>query len=180
VKGPDSIIFRTVVGLSFYIINVAAIYLLLRGHNYPGGGFIGGLASAISFILLSLSIGMSELHKIVRVDPVRVAASGLVLAIVSSTAPLFAGRPFLEQFNVHFTLGYYGSQVHTGTPLLFDIGVFFVVVGVTCKIIFVLAKSTQGLRAMVAEDESRYSSPREEPIEDDSPQPQPTEKWNAN
>ncbi len=58
------------------------------------------------------------------------------------------------------------GELHVGTPLLFDIGVFLVVVGVTCKIIFVLAKSTEGLRALVQEEEARYSSPRETPIED--------------
>lgn len=164
-KGLDSYIFKTVVRFSFFVINVFAIYLLLRGHNLPGGGFIGGLASAISFLLLSLAVGVEDLHRVMRFDPVRVAGAGLGLATATSAAPLVVGKPFLEHFNFHVPLPLLG-ELHIGTPLVFDIGVFLVVVGVTCKIIFVLAKSTEGLRALVAEEEARYSSPRETPIED--------------
>lgn len=164
-KGLDSYIFKTIVRFSFFVINVFAIYLLLRGHNLPGGGFIGGLATAISFLLLSLAIGVEDLHRVMRVDPVRVAGAGLGLATATSAAPLVVGKPFLEHFNFHFTVPLLGEW-HVGTPLVFDIGVFLVVVGVTCKIIFVLAKSTEGLRAMVAEEEARYSSPLESAIED--------------
>jgi multicomponent Na+:H+ antiporter subunit B len=164
--GPDSYIFKTIVRLSFFLINVFAVYLLLRGHNLPGGGFIGGLAAAISFILLGLAIGVEALHRVMRFDPVRVAAAGLLLAVVTGTAPLLFNHPFLEHFHFHFTVPLLG-EVHTGTPLLFDVGVYLVVVGVTCKIIFVLAKSTQGMRVLVQEEEARYSSVRETPIEEE-------------
>lgn len=164
-KAPDSYIFTSVVRFSFFVINVFALYLLLRGHNLPGGGFIGGLATAISFILLSLAIGVEALHRVMRVDPVRVAAAGLLLSALTSAAPLLGGRPFLEHFSTHLHVPLLG-ELHLGTPLAFDVGVFLVVVGVTCKIIFVLAKSTEGLRALVHEEESRYSSPRETPVED--------------
>jgi multicomponent Na+:H+ antiporter subunit B len=166
-KGPDSYIFKTVVRFSFFVINVFAVYLLLRGHNLPGGGFIGGLAAAISFILLSLALGVESLHRVMRVDPVLVAVGGLGIATLTGAAPLLFGHPFLEHFNFHIPVPFLG-ELHAGTPLLFDVGVFFVVVGVTCKIIFVLAKSTEGLRALVQEEEERYSSPRETPIEDAS------------
>ncbi|HMP84093.1 MAG TPA: MnhB domain-containing protein [Verrucomicrobiota bacterium] len=165
-KAPDSYIFKSVVRFSFFVINVFAIYLLLRGHNLPGGGFIGGLAAAISFVLLSLAIGVGELHRVMRFDPVRVATVGLLLAALTSAMPMLAGQPFLEHFNTHLHVPLLGD-LHVGTPLLFDIGVFLVVVGVTCKIIFVFAKSTEGLRALVQEEEARYSSPRETPVEDD-------------
>lgn len=164
-KAPDSYIFKSVVRFSYFVINVFAIYLLLRGHNLPGGGFIGGLAAAISFVLLSLAIGVEELHRVMRFDPVRVAAAGLLLSTLTGAAPLLAGQPFLEHFNTHLPVPLLGD-LHVGTPLLFDIGVFLVVVGVTCKIIFVFAKSTEGLRALVQEEEARYRSPRETPIED--------------
>ena len=57
-KGPESFIFQTVVRYTCFFINVLAVYLMLRGHNLPGGGFIAGLASAISLILLSLATGL--------------------------------------------------------------------------------------------------------------------------
>lgn len=165
-RAPDSFIFRTVVRFLFFLINVLAVYLLLRGHNLPGGGFIGGLASGISVVLLGLALGVEELHRVLRLDSVRVAVAGLVVATLTGTAPLVVGRPFLEHFQFHLTGVPLLGEVHVGTPLLFDVGVFLVVVGVTCKIIFVLAKSTEGLRTLVEAEEARYSSPRETPIED--------------
>lgn len=164
--GPESYVFRTIVRLSFFVINVLAIYLLLRGHNLPGGGFIGGLATAISLVLLSLALGLKEIHRVMRFDPVRVAAGGLVVALGTSAAPVLFGRPFLEHFSLHLSRVPLIGELHVGTPLLFDFGVYLVVVGITAKIVFVLAKSTQGLRALVQEEEERYSSVRETPIEE--------------
>jgi multisubunit Na+/H+ antiporter MnhB subunit len=179
-KGPDSYIFRTVVRFAFFIINILAVYLLLRGHDLPGGGFIGGLASAISLVLLGLALGLEEMHRVLRFDPVRVAGAGLLLATLTGAAPLLFGKPFLEHFHFHFTAVPLLGDVHVGTPLVFDIGVFLVVVGMTSKIIFVLAKSTEGLRALVEAEEARYSSPRETPIEEqpaeDEVQPVATRK----
>lgn len=165
-SGHSSYIFDRLVRVVFFLVNVLALYLLLRGHNLPGGGFIAGLASAISLILLSLALGVAAMPRILRFDPVRVAASGLLLATLTSAVPLLFGRPFLEQFNTHLH-GVPGlGDLHVGTPLLFDLGVYLVVVGIACKMIFVFTQSTQGLRALVAEEERRYSSPLERPLED--------------
>jgi multicomponent Na+:H+ antiporter subunit B len=165
--GPSSFIFKAVARFLFFLVNVFALYLLLRGHNLPGGGFIAGLASAISLILLSLAIGLEDLHRVMRFDPMRLAAGGLALATVTGAAPLFLKRPFLEHFDVHLYDVPLLGELHAGTTLVFDIGVYLVVVGIACKIIFVLGKSTQRLRALVTEDEARYSSPVEQPIEEE-------------
>lgn len=167
--GPQSYIFKAVARFLFFLVNVFALYLLLRGHNLPGGGFIAGLATAISLILLSLAIGLEELHRVMRFDPVRLAAAGLALATLTGAVPLFLGRAFLEHFNFHFSDVPLLGDLHVGTPLVFDVGVYLVVVGIACKIIFVLGKSTQRFRALVAEEEARYSSPVEQPIEEDTP-----------
>jgi multicomponent Na+:H+ antiporter subunit B len=170
-RGPDSYLFKTVVRFAFFLVNVFALYLLLRGHNLPGGGFIGGIATAISLILLSLALGIQELHRIMRTDPVRLAASGLLLATLTGLGPMLLGHPFLEHTNFHFHEVPVLGELHLGTPLAFDVGVFLVVVGVTAKIIFVLTKSIEGLRALVIADQSRYSSPVEQPIEDHEEDP---------
>lgn len=164
--GPQSYIFKAVARFLFFLVNVFALYLLLRGHNLPGGGFIAGLATAISLILFSLAVGLEELHGVLRFDPMRLAGWGLLLAALTGTAAVVAGHPFLEHFDAHFQNVPLVGEVHVGTPLLFDAGVYLVVVGVTAKILFVLGKSTQRLRALVAEEEARYSSPVEQPIED--------------
>ena len=168
-SGLRSYIFKAAVRLLFFLVNVFALYLLLRGHNLPGGGFIAGLASAIALVLLSLAIGLEELHRVMRFDPMRMAAAGLAMAAVTGAAPLLFGRPFLEHFDAHLTGLPLLGELHVGTALAFDIGVFLVVVGIACKIMFALGKSTQRLRALVAEEERRYSAPVEQPIEEEPP-----------
>jgi multisubunit Na+/H+ antiporter MnhB subunit len=163
---PNSFIFRTIVRILFFLINILAIYLLLRGHDAPGGGFIGGLAAAIALVLLGLAVGLEEIHRVLRFDPVRVASAGLTLSVVTGAVPMMFGRPFLEHFHFHVSGVPVLGELHIGTPLAFDVGVYLVVVGVTCKVIFVLAKSTAGMRALVAAEEARYSSIRETPIEE--------------
>lgn len=171
-KGPESYIFKTVIRFLFFLVNILALYLLLRGHNLPGGGFIAGLATAISLVLLSFAVGLAELHRILRFDPVRMAAAGLLLAALTSAAPLLGAHPFLEQFSIHIEHVPLLGEVHLSTTLLFDTGVFLVVVGVTAKIIFILAKSTQGMRALVQDEERRYSSVVESPIEEEIQEPE--------
>lgn len=178
-NAPRSYIFTAVVRFLFFLVNVFALYLLLRGHNRPGGGFIAGLATAVSLILLSLAIGLEQLHRVLRVDPVRLAAAGLAMATLTGLIPLLLERAFLEHFHAHLSDVPLVGDLNVGTPLLFDIGVYLIVVGVAGKIIFTLGKSTQRLRALAALEELRYSSPVERSIEDETPQvpdgaPQPS------
>ena len=160
-----SFIFRSVVQFLFFIINIFAVYLMLRGHNAPGGGFIAGLATGISLILLSLGIGMQQLDRYLRFDPVRLAACGLLLAALTSVTPVFFGQAFLAHFHIHLHLPLLGD-LHAGTPMLFDGGVYLVVVGISCKIILLLGKSTLGLVAFTPAERVRYSSPLEREIEE--------------
>ena len=178
-KLNDTIILRAVVSLLFYFVNVFAVYLLVRGHNQPGGGFIAGLSSALSFILLSLAVGVETAQRILRVDPVRIALVGLLIAIGSSMAPMLVGDAFLNQYNVKLGSVPLLGEVPVGTPLVFDIGVFLAVIGVTMKFIIVLARSLSGLIALDPAERRRYASRLESPIEesgpreDEAPPPEP-------
>lgn len=165
-QGLSSYIFRTVVQFLFFVINLFALYLMLRGHNYPGGGFIAGLATGVSILLLALALGLPGVDRYLRFDPIRLAAAGLLLAALTSLAPVFFGQAFLEHFHLHLHHVPLWGDLHIGTPLLFDGGVYLVVVGITAKIILVLGKSTSGLPALSAADQRRYSSPLERPIEE--------------
>lgn len=158
--------FERLVRVLFFLVNGVALYLLLRGHNLPGGGFIAGLASAISLILLSLALGVEATRRVMLGDPVHLAGTGLALALLTGLAPVLWGRPFLEHFHLHLEPVPLLGAVHVGTPLLFDVGVYLLVIGITSKLIFVLSQSTAGLRALLLQDERRYSSPLESPIED--------------
>lgn len=164
-KVGESFILRAVAGALFFVINLFAVYLLWRGHNLPGGGFIGGLGSALSFLLLSLAYGVEWTERVLRVDSLRLAALGLTIALVSACVPLLLGDPFLRQYNGKFKDLPLIGDLSIGTPLSFDIGVFLAVVGVSTKMIFVLARSATGLRAFDAAQAERYAAPDEEPIE---------------
>ncbi len=172
-KAGESYIFRTVGAGLFFLINVFAVYLLLRGHNLPGGGFIGGLGSALSLIMLSLAFGVERTQRIFRADPVRVAGAGLTLAVLTALLPLLAGDAFLRHY--HLRLPVLGG-LELGTPLLFDVGVFLVVVGVTAKLIFVLARPNAGLTALSPAEWSLYAAPLEQPIEKEVGGGNPPEK----
>ena len=161
-------ILRTVATGVFLFVNVFALYLLLRGHNAPGGGFIAGLASSISLVLLLLAFGLERMHIALRVEPVNLAAAGLALAAASAGGPVLFGRRFLEQFNTHVTLPLLG-EIPLGTPLAFDAGVYLLVVGISTKLIFTLAQSTQGRRALLPGEEHRFAAPLESPIEETAP-----------
>src|SRR5690606_17513315 len=100
-KTLDSFLAKAVIGLVFLLVNIISIYLLLRGHNLPGGGFIGGLTMGMSFVLLGLIRGWTQLQRELPVPPLRVAGAGLLIAILSGIGPMFAGKPFLTQYNLH-------------------------------------------------------------------------------
>jgi multisubunit Na+/H+ antiporter MnhB subunit len=161
-------ILRSVATGVFLFVNVFALYLLLRGHNAPGGGFIAGLASSISLVLLLLSFGLERTHHALRVEPVNLAAAGLALAAASAAGPMLFGFRFLEQFNTYVTLPFLG-RLPVGTPLIFDTGVYLLVVGITTKLIFTLAQSTQGRSALASGEQARFASPVETPIEGQPP-----------
>ncbi len=118
---------------------VFSIYLLLRGHNLPGGGFIGGLVLASA---LALRV-MVDPKREPKSDLISLAGIGLLVALGSAAMPLLTGRTF-------FT-GLWGGEIwlpaigklKLGTPLLFDIGVFLVVTGVAAKMLLVLLAQTR-------------------------------------
>jgi multicomponent Na+:H+ antiporter subunit B len=113
---------------------VFSIYLLLRGHNLPGGGFIGGLVLASALVLRV----MVDPKRAPKFDLIALSGIGLLTAIISAALPWLTGHTF-------FT-GLWGGEIWLpvignlkfGTPLLFDIGVFLVVTGVASKLLLVL------------------------------------------
>lgn len=166
-KTLDSFLLRAVIGIIFLLVNIISIYLLLRGHNYPGGGFIGGLGTGMSFILLGLVRGWENLQQELPIPPLRVAAFGVSLAIISGCLPLLVGKPFLTQYTFHLPdLPIFG-ELHIGTPLLFDVGVYLLVSCITVKLVIVLARSTSGLPAFTPGEMPYYASVLEEVIEEE-------------
>lgn len=165
-KKLDSFLLDAVLGLVFLLVNIVSIYLLLRGHNLPGGGFIGGLMTGMSFILLGLVRGWRDLQREMPIEPLRMATIGVSLALLSGLLPVFNGDPFLTQYHLHAEDVPLIGSLHVGTPLLFDIGVFLLVSGMTVKLIIVLARSTSGLPPFSRDETHLYASVLEDPIEE--------------
>ena len=134
-----SIILRTATRYMFPPLLVFSIYLLLRGHHYPGGGFVGGLFAGSAFTLYALAFNVASARKLLRFDPRDVTAVGLAVALTSGIPALFSGQSFLTGTWWEIPL-LSGAVLHIGTPLIFDIGVYLVVFGVLLTLIFSLAE----------------------------------------
>lgn len=132
-----SIIVRSTTRVLIALLVLFSIYLLLRGHNAPGGGFIGGLVAAAAFALYAMSYGVAAARYVLRLDPWLIIGVGLTLAILSGFISLFGAEPFLSGQWVQLPI----SKLKVGTPLIFDIGVYFVVIGVVLKMIFALEEA---------------------------------------
>lgn len=106
-----------------------SVFLLLRGHNSPGGGFAGGLVATTALALHMFAFGEDAMKRIVRVDPRTLFGIGLVLAVVTGLVSLLAGSNFLTGMwiSIPTPLG----TLKLGSPVFFDIGVYLVVIGVT-------------------------------------------------
>lgn len=128
-----SLILRTATHILMPLMLMFGFFQLLRGHNAPGGGFVGGLIVAAAYALHSFAFGVQAARKALLTDPLRLAAFGLLLALTSGTLPIFLGKPFLKALWLSPELG-------LGTPLSFDIGVFLVVIGVVLTMTFSLAE----------------------------------------
>lgn len=131
----NSIILRTTSKILLPVLMLFSFFLLLRGHNEPGGGFIGGLVAASGIIFYTISYGSQIARELLRVNPFNIIASGLLIAIGSALYSLFFGEFFMTGKWTSFSLPVIGK---IGTPLIFDIGVYLVVIGIAINIIFTL------------------------------------------
>ncbi|MEX2483247.1 MAG: Na+/H+ antiporter subunit B [Brumimicrobium sp.] len=116
-----------------------SVFVLLRGHYLPGGGFIGGLIASIAFVLHAFANGLTKTRFLLRMHPGFLIPIGLSLALLSAIAPMiFADLPLLTGL-------WYPNEIPVigkiGSALFFDTGVYLVVVGVCLTIIFTISES---------------------------------------
>ena len=120
----NTLILREATRLLVTLILMFSVFMLLRGHDHPGGGFIGGLIASIAFCLFMFVSGARNVRRLLRADPAAIGGVGLGLAILSGFVGFLAdSSPFLT--SKWFENG--GFKI--GTPLLFDVGVYLVVIG---------------------------------------------------
>ena len=132
----SSVVLQTGARLLLAVLLLAALFMLWRGHNAPGGGFIGGLFAASAVVLYLLAFGHGATEKLLRGSPRLWLGAGLAVAVASGLVGVVrTGTPFLT--GQWTTVG----GLKLGTPLLFDVGVFLVVVGFTLTIVLALERA---------------------------------------
>jgi multicomponent K+:H+ antiporter subunit A len=117
---------------------VVSVYLFMRGHNQPGGGFVAGLVMSVAFILQYMVAGTQWVEAQMSLRPLRWMGTGLLFATATGLGAMVAGYPFLTTHTWHIDLPVLGD-IHIASALFFDIGVYAVVVGSTLLILTAIA-----------------------------------------
>ena len=136
----QSLILRTAGHFLLPLLLLFSLFLLFRGHNEPGGGFIAGLVTAAAIVLYLFSMDIASARKVLRVDPRSLLGGGMTLAVLSGVPGVFRGQPFFTAQWWEVT-GPGIGMVKLSTVLLFDIGVYRVVVGAVLTIMLTLAEA---------------------------------------
>lgn len=134
----NSLILATATRYIMPLLFVLSIFTLFRGHNEPGGGFIGGLAAASAFAMYAIAHDSQATREILRIHPIQLIGVGLLTAVSAGMIGLLFGKPFMTGVWTDLTFPVIGKL---GTPLLFDIGVYFVVIGMSMLMIFTLSEA---------------------------------------
>jgi len=130
-----SLILSTATRILLPVLMLFSVFILIRGHQEPGGGFVGGLVAASAFALYTLSNGVAKARKIFPLNPNTFIVVGLTTSLLSGLLSIFIGKPGFTGLWSQTELPVIGPL---STPLMFDIGVYMVVIGVTTSIIFTL------------------------------------------
>ncbi|HSM28283.1 MAG TPA: Na+/H+ antiporter subunit B [Thioalkalivibrio sp.] len=136
----QSLILRTAGHFLLPLLLLFSLFLLFRGHNEPGGGFIAGLVAAAAVVLYLFSMDIASARRVLRVDPRSLLGSGMLLAVLSGVPGVFRGQPFFTAQWWEVTVPGIG-MVKLSSVLLFDIGVYLVVVGAVLTIMLTLAEA---------------------------------------
>ncbi|MDN3689093.1 Na+/H+ antiporter subunit B [Cyclobacterium jeungdonense] len=132
-----TIIFKSASVYLLPLLLLFSVFILLRGHYLPGGGFVGGLMASIAFVIHSFANGVENTKNIVKFHPGFLMPVGLALALLAGSLPLFMGETFMTGLWMDQPVPVIGT---VGTALFFDTGVYLVVIGVTLTIIFTISE----------------------------------------
>jgi multicomponent Na+:H+ antiporter subunit B len=132
----STLIFRTVAPLITVVMIVFSVFVMLRGHNEPGGGFIGGLIAASAIAIYGIAAGPDAARRALKADPLAYAGFGVALAGLAGLPSILFELPYLTGLWATFHLG--EAEVALATPMVFDLGVYFVVLGTISAIALAL------------------------------------------
>lgn len=134
----NSLILRTASNYILPLLLMFSVFILLRGHYLPGGGFVGGLIAAVGFVLHMFANGLEKTTKLLGIHPGYLLPFGLSIALLSGFAPVFiTGEPFMTGVWMKNPIPVIGT---IGSALFFDIGVYLVVFGVSLTILFTISE----------------------------------------
>lgn len=137
-----TVIFRTAAPYLTSLMLLFSVFVLLRGHNEPGGGFIGGLIAVAAFAIHGIASGVPAVRRAMYFHPMAISGFGLLMSAMSGVVSLAYGVPFLTGIWVPVEL--FGVAVDLSTVMAFDIGVYLVVVGSIASIALALEDGTTG------------------------------------
>ncbi|AYG65570.1 MULTISPECIES: Na+/H+ antiporter subunit B [unclassified Rhizobium] len=132
----NTLIFRTAAPFLTALMLLFSVFVLLRGHNEPGGGFIGGLIAASALAIYGIACGVAAVRRAIIFHPLAIAGFGLLAATLAGFLSVFSGVPFMTGLWIYPHL--FGVEVPLSTVMLFDIGVYLVVVGAITSIALAL------------------------------------------
>ncbi len=118
-----------------------SVFLLLRGHDEPGGGFIAGLVASGAMVLYLFAHGVPATRKIMRFEPRDLLGAGLFLGVISAFPALMLGQPFMTAQWWIFDL--FGTEIKLSTVLIFDIGVYLAVIGTILTVVVSLTEAEE-------------------------------------
>ena len=130
-----SLILQTASRYLMVLLVLFSVFMLFRGHNEPGGGFVGGLLIAGAFALYALAYQAKAARHLLRFDPRTIIGIGLATAVGSGLAAVLYGQPFLTGQWLPYSIPFLGKL---GTVFFFDLGVYLVVLGTTLLVLFTL------------------------------------------
>jgi multicomponent Na+:H+ antiporter subunit B len=128
----NTLILRTAGPLVTAVMLLFSMFVLLRGHNAPGGGFIGGLIAAAAFATFGISNGVAAARRALWLHPMTIAGIGLLVSALSGVPSLVLGQPFMTSLWAEIPV--LGDIIAVSTPMVFDIGVYLVVAGALTSI----------------------------------------------
>jgi multicomponent K+:H+ antiporter subunit A len=140
--GAYPLLFRVAARVLLPLALAVAVFMFLRGHNLPGGGFIAGLVAAVALLMQYMSMGQTRVESRLRTDFSRWIGAGLGIAGLTGVGAFFLGRPFLTSAHGHPAVPLLG-EIPLATAALFDLGVFLVVVGATLLTLSALGNATK-------------------------------------
>ncbi len=139
-NSADNTVLRTSTNYLLPLLILFSIFVLLRGHYLSGGGFVGGLIASIAFVLHSFAYSPEETIKLFRFKPMFLIPIGLTLSFLSGILPTFLGKPFMTGVWFADSVVVIGAF---GTALVFDLGVYLVVIGVVLTILFTISQNVE-------------------------------------